>query len=480
MAAKRAKTTRKVTLMAKSPARSGKKNNKDKGAFSLASRFSFRQLFMFAVVFAVIGGYFIWRSYAASITLGSANLDTQRSPGTTKVTETGRGKRNTEVLQIAGGETSRATISKSIGAGNYKACVYGVKQSGSPAGTFSAKEFTTNTGTDLGSKPLIVNADTSKYSSMACLEFNHQVGDSSVLAFYVTNTAANSALRVSYIILTPKTTTPPPAGVHGKDINASNTGVPARTTLTARGAFTITQSGEYSNLDINGGVVIQANNVTIRNSRIRYSQTGYAINTGEGSYSGILLENVEIDGSGGANLPDPGARGICCSGFTARRVHIHGFRSGVIMRSDATVEYSYIHDTWQGGTNVHKSGIGINGYSNFIIRGNNIDVAGPRVSAALAMYGDFAVVNNALVENNLFNTSGGYCSYGGSVQNPDPKPFPVATNVRFFNNAYGKKYWPKCGQYGTNAAFDANGTGNQWSGNYWLDTGEPVLPQLRV
>ena len=64
------------------------------------------------------------------------------------------------------------------------------------------------------------------------------------------------------------TSTPPPT--NGPFPDASNTGVPAGTVLTPSGGLTITTAGAVINArEITGQVVVNAPNVTIRNSRIR-------------------------------------------------------------------------------------------------------------------------------------------------------------------------------------------------------------------
>ncbi|MFZ5851468.1 MAG: hypothetical protein ACOYY2_08765, partial [Actinomycetota bacterium] len=60
-------------------------------------------------------------------------------------------------------------------------------------------------------------------------------------------------------------------------------------------------------------------------------------------------------------------------------------------------------------------------------------------------------------------------TYAGS--NPG-KPYPMASNVRYRNNVFGRMYYPQCGLYGPVTSF-APGNGNEWTGNVWED-GTPV------
>ncbi len=81
-------------------------------------------------------------------------------------------------------------------------------------------------------------------------------------------------------------------------------------------------------------------------------------------------------------------------------------------------------------------------------------------------------IDDVTIERNLFNTSGSYCTYAGSV---DGKPYPEGTNIRYRDNMFGTKYMPKCGIYGPVVSWDDN-AGNVWTGNIWQDGSGPVNP----
>jgi hypothetical protein len=248
--------------------------------------------------------------------------------------------------------------------------------------------------------------------------------------------------------------------------DASCTGTIPGTTLTPRqGDLEITQANTVvQNLDVNGTIWVMAPGVTIRNVKAK------SINTGGNrwpfvTYSpGTLIEDVEIDGKN--NTP----MGIDGHNFTARRVNIYGTKNGFRIFTNTTIEYSYMHDFYTEPGD-HQSGIGSNGGSNFVIRGNNIEcgtISG--CSANLVLYGDFSQIDNVLVENNLFN-GGIMGTHAGSVAG---KPYPLATNVRYLNNQFGRKYYPNCGYYGPVASWNGSGAGNQWSGNVYQGTNTPV------
>jgi hypothetical protein len=118
--------------------------------------------------------------------------------------------------------------------------------------------------------------------------------------------------------------------------------------------------------------------------------------------------------------------------------------------------------------------------SNAIIRGNTVACDAPDVppdagcSGALTGYGDFAVVQNNVIDGNLFiGGSGGYCTYGGSTLN---KPFSTGTrDIRFTNNVWQRGTTGECGVWGPITSFDTAAPGNVWSNNRWED-GSPVAP----
>jgi hypothetical protein len=113
--------------------------------------------------------------------------------------------------------------------------------------------------------------------------------------------------------------------------------VPAGTTLIHTSGRTITVAGTVINgEDIDGCLTIGADNVTVRNSRIRCSTEPINART----RSGVLIEDVEAD-----CLFSPGTGMV--GNFTARRVNIHGCENGMSLDGQNLVERSYIHDLYE-------------------------------------------------------------------------------------------------------------------------------------
>ena len=113
--------------------------------------------------------------------------------------------------------------------------------------------------------------------------------------------AAVPATTTTTVPPTTTTTAPPSAPSAGGYPNAANTGPSGA--LTPSGSITTSSSGQViQNLDINGSIRVQHNNVTIRNVRIRSNGQAISIlgNTG------LLVEDCELDGNNAA--PDASDR----------------------------------------------------------------------------------------------------------------------------------------------------------------------------
>ncbi|MCY1032497.1 DUF4082 domain-containing protein [Corallococcus sp. BB11-1] len=252
--------------------------------------------------------------------------------------------------------------------------------------------------------------------------------------------------------------------------NASNTGVPAGTQLTPyTGPCTLTVANTViDSKTVNCDLTIRAAGVVIRNSKINGSVATDENSTG----FSFTLTDSHVDAG------DRIVTGVGAVNFTAVRVHVEGGNRSMHCWHDCEIRDSYVHGqmTDETGT-AHESGIRMG--RNVTLRHNTIVCDAPDVppdagcSAALTGYGDFAPVENNLVENNYFpGTTGGFCAYGGSSQG---KPYSGATNnIRFIGNVFGRGASGRCGYYGAITSFDTSEPGNVWSNNTWEDG--TVLP----
>jgi hypothetical protein len=250
-------------------------------------------------------------------------------------------------------------------------------------------------------------------------------------------------------------------------------------TLSASEAVVSEADGQViEQLDVRSRVKVVHDDVTVRDVRITFDvkRTGsYALEVDtkkDGTCpTGVVLEHIEIVGDTDG-LPDNAKAVYGACPFTLRNSNIHDVGSGVRITNGARIEGNYIHaNHWIPGSGSHRSGVGLNGGSDNVIIGNSIDCEGEGCSGALVLYGDFAQVRDVLIQGNLLNTTGSYCTYAGSLES---KKFPQASDVHYIGNAFGRKYSSKCGRFGPVAGNDSTAPGYIWRDNFWADTGEPL------
>jgi len=261
---------------------------------------------------------------------------------------------------------------------------------------------------------------------------------------------------------TPSPTSTPKSGFPSE----RTTGVPAGTKLTAyTGPCTITAANTVIDAKaINCSLDIQAQGVVISRSKIN----GTVANDWDSTAS-FTIRDSEVNA--GNNL----GTGIGNVNYTALRVHVTGGNRSMNCDNACTIRDSYVHGQFRDDTGLaHESGIRMSNHT--VLRHNTIACDAPDVppdagcSADLTGYGDFAVVENNLIERNLFKAStGGYCAYGGS--SPDKPYSNGVNNISFLNNVFERGENGKCGVWGPITSFDSEAPGNTWSGNVWGDGG---------
>ena len=252
--------------------------------------------------------------------------------------------------------------------------------------------------------------------------------------------------------------------------DASNTGVPAGTTLTPyTGSSTISKANTVIQGKTLGCIRVTAPGVVIRNSKISCGNSATdVVGSFDGDYTGtpLLLEDVEIDCQ---NTPGTAVGDAL---VTVRRADIHGCENGFDMNQNITVEDSYIHDLYNSAE-AHTDGIQlaygghlvngapVQGALNITIRHNTIYGVGADgslgTSAIISNGGD----TNILIQDNLL-AGGAYALYcdGGTA----------AKNYRVIGNHFSRKFSPKVGAYGP-----SNGCANVvQSDNVYQETGAPL------
>lgn len=250
------------------------------------------------------------------------------------------------------------------------------------------------------------------------------------------------------------------------------------------GDFTTSHDGQVLEKHrITGRIVIQHNNVTIRDVYMNNGPTGnsqYWISIPYGAnVGGITIERVEIDAPPLANgirtiamnLPS-----VTSAGVTVRNCYIHGVGSGPRLYDNTTLTDNIIQANFYAGSSSHRSGIGCNGGGNNTVRRNRIECRGNLSSAALAMYGDNAPISNWTIEDNLLIAADGFIAYGGSTAG---KPYPTGTGVAYRRNRF-QFVTPYSGPlYGAINDFTPGSNGcvsenNTWYADATLDNGTTV------
>jgi hypothetical protein len=248
-----------------------------------------------------------------------------------------------------------------------------------------------------------------------------------------------------------------------------NTGVPPGTRLTVRGPIIVrTRGAVLSNLDVRGDIDVQANNVTIRNTRtVNTERADWGVLQREGA-SGLTVIDSEIRGSGsdrvGAGILNEGGM------LTVSRVDISATSDG-IDSNQGLIQDSYIHDPKEfpgdhidlvSALDAPKAGM------SFVVRHNTLlNKVGQ--TSAVALFQDFGVVHDMRVEHNLL-AGGGYTVYGGGGS------FGTPYNIRITGNVFSRRLFPKGGFYGANTAFVPGGRGNIWRDNVWEGSHKRVDP----
>ena len=202
--------------------------------------------------------------------------------------------------------------------------------------------------------------------------------------------------------------------------DASSTGVPSGATLTPGGGLTINAAGAVvDGREITGAVVVNAPNVTIRNSRIRSN----AFRVIENNSTGLVIEDSEIINRPVAGQPNC-HNGIGWGNFTMRRVEITGCENAVDVGGGTVVfEDSYVHDldtvgpSYVWGNRPHTDGIQGAG-DNVTVRHNWIDPSpGSGVTAGIIMMQGSDNPRSYRIEDNYIDGRGAsYAIYAPRVQ----------------------------------------------------------------
>jgi hypothetical protein len=238
--------------------------------------------------------------------------------------------------------------------------------------------------------------------------------------------------------------------------DASNTGVPAGTALTASGDLTITSPGLVENKDVKGTVTINTSNVTFRASRV--TGAGFGMIRVQNGLTGVRIEDVTVDGLGNSGVA--GSNGIW-GPATVLRADISGVENGFVPSSGSLLQDSWIHGLAAPGS-PHIDGVQIDGgQSNVKILHNTIDMREWNQTSTVMIDNYSGAISNIQVAGNRL-LGAGYTVYSDGSFNSNP-----ISGVSFTKNHLGKGTWGYAmirGRAGTPA----------WSGNVRDDTGAAV------
>ena len=187
-----------------------------------------------------------------------------------------------------------------------------------------------------------------------------------------------------------------------------------------------TEPGEIlEELDIDGSIAVKADDVVIRNVRLRYDGDGFGIRL-ESGVTGVTIENSEIEIGCKANAAIFGG-----SQVQVRDTEIRGCGDGVKIAPDSVYEGNWIHMSKPDGDDKHLDGMqNDGGSSNVVIRGNFIDMP-------ISEGGNYAVyhstrkgpVDNVVTEDNWLNGGNHTVYYMEDV-----------TNGAVIGNRFGRDY----------------------------------------
>ena len=254
--------------------------------------------------------------------------------------------------------------------------------------------------------------------------------------------------------------------------SAANTGVPREVKLRPyQGPCTVTRDNtEIIGKLVNCNLTIQASGVRILNSKIN----GTVWNDPDTPGHSFTIRRSNVDAG------EQVWSGVGSRNFTARRIEVVGGTRSMMCWFACKIVNSYVHGQLKDEAGrEHESGIRMGSQATLLH--NTITCDAPPVppdagcSAGLTGYGDFAVVEDNLIQDNLFLWStGGTCAYGGSTRG---KPYSEGVNnVRFVDNVFERGPTGNCGIWAATMDFDSDAPGNLWAGNRWRHSKKKVRP----
>jgi hypothetical protein len=219
--------------------------------------------------------------------------------------------------------------------------------------------------------------------------------------------------------------------------------------------------------DFRGGIKINANNVTVKRSRVQCGDC-VALWVSQ-KVRGTLIEDVEITSTSKTSRIDRALTAGKTYDLTVRRVYVHDTQKGIEYGYSALIEDTYI-DEFYNPTDTHVSAVGgavQDGDMNLVIRHNWIaNKLGNNNSANVLFYMENNNVPrklNVTIEQNILN--GGTYALWLSTDEVVTGPVTVRSNL------FGTKYADLCGAYNTHFIEKPNFSTITWDNNRWYAPG---------
>lgn len=213
------------------------------------------------------------------------------------------------------------------------------------------------------------------------------------------------------------------------------------------------------NKDVDGCVDVLADDVTIRNTRIRCDEEGRvkAIDVARG-VEGLVVEHSEIDGLGKTEV------GIGWSRYTLRYVDVHGVGDGARFGDDVMIENSWIHDMVRLGS-LHPDALQTTSTRRAVIRGNVLEPSRPDRhrdggrdpnNAALMLGSELGPqqVRDVLVEHNRMGGGNYTVNARGDI---DARGVVIRDNVFVDDARYGPLLLPRSMEVGEGNVMSGSG-----------------------
>lgn len=254
--------------------------------------------------------------------------------------------------------------------------------------------------------------------------------------------------------------------------DATNTGVPAGTSLLARtGDVHVTKAGStLADVALTGTIYVEANDTTVRDAEVTVDGTqagcsepcgGKGIWTKPG-VTGTVIEDVTCHG-GAPSGEDVTEFCIQSNDASTRVQRVHLYNCTTCMVGPGTWANSFVDQTGATIPAEHYEDIYYGGGSGPLTVHHDTMLNPQDQTAVVFASVDFGDQTALTITDNLM-AGGGYILYGGASGSEGKVLGPVTVT----GNRFSRRYFPNGGYYGVDAYFDQAVTA--WSHNCWDET----------